>query len=225
MLKNLLKKLLEKNGKAYTPDKDLPNMLILSILSSRFFMLLRGLLFFQKKIFIGKKVCIKNKKNFEFGSNCTLEKYTTLDCYAKNKVLFGDTVKIGAYTTISVTSHMSKYGKGLSIGNNSGIGEYSFFGCSGGVEIGNDVIMGPYVSFHSENHNFSDKSKLIREQGVSSKGILLKNNIWVGAKVTFLDGCSVGNNCVIAAGSIVRGEFPDNVVIGGIPAKIIKEIR
>ncbi|MGY0391274.1 acyltransferase [Bizionia sp. KMM 8389] len=224
MLKRLLKKLLEKNGKAYTPDENLPNALILSILSSRFFMLVRGLLFLRKKIFIGKKVRIKNKKNFQFGSSCTLEKYVTLDCFAKNKVQFGNTVKIGAYSTISITSHMSKFGKGLSIGNNSGIGEYSFFGCSGGVSIGNDVIMGPYVSFHSENHNFLDASKLIREQGVTSDGIKLGNNIWVGAKCTFLDGCEVGNNSVVAAGAVVRGKFPDNVVIGGVPAKVIKTL-
>lgn len=66
--------------------------------------------------------------------------------------------------------------------------------------------------------------KLIREQGVNSKGIKLGNNIWVGAKVTFLDGCEVGNNSVVAAGAVVNGVYPDNVVIGGIPAKVIKTL-
>ncbi|MBR9913535.1 MAG: acyltransferase [Algicola sp.] len=224
MLKKLLKKLLEKNGKSYTPDSDLPDQLILSFLYTRLLMRLRGLLFLRKKIFIGKRVRVKHKRNFSFGANCTLEKYVTLDCYAKDKVVFGDTVKIGAYSTVSITSHMSKYGKGLRIGNNSGVGEYSFFGCSGGVQIGSDVIMGPYVSFHSENHNFSDSSKLIREQGVSSEGIVLEDNIWVGAKVTFLDGCHVSKNSVVAAGSVVRGRFPENVVIGGVPAKVLKQL-
>ncbi|GAA0737300.1 MULTISPECIES: acyltransferase [Gaetbulibacter] len=224
MLKGLLKKILEKNGKNYTPDPNLSDKFILQVFKSRFIMLVRGLYFFQHKIFIGKAVKIKNKSNFKFGANCTLEKYVSIDCYAKNSVVFGDTVKIGAYSTIGVTSHMSKYGLGLKIGNNSGVGEYSFFGCSGGVVIGNDVIMGPYVSFHSENHNFSDNSKLIREQGVTSEGIVLGNNIWVGAKSTFLDGCEIGDNCVVAAGSVVRGSFPKNVVIGGVPAKVLKSI-
>ncbi len=47
---------------------------------------------------------------------------------------------------------------------------------------------------------------------------------WIGAKVTFIDGSSIGNNCVIAAGAIVTDNFPDNVLIGGVPAKIIKKI-
>jgi len=224
MLKGLLKKLLEKNGKNYTPDPNLSDKFILGVLMLRLIMLLRGLFFLRRRIFLGKKVNIKNKSNFSFGANCTIEKYVSIDCFAKEKIFFGDTVKIGAYSTIGCTSHMSKYGVGFKIGNNSGVGEYSFFGCSGGVVIGNDVIMGPYVSFHSENHNFSDNSKLIREQGVTSEGIILGNNIWVGAKSTFLDGCEVGDNCVVAAGAVVRGVFPSNVVIGGIPAKVLKTL-
>lgn len=134
-------------------------------------------------------------------------------------------MKIGAYSFLTTTSHLSKYGIGLKMGNNSAIGDYTHFGASGGIEIGNDVIMGSYISFHSENHNFSDNKKLIREQGVTSKGIKLGNNIWVGAKVTFLDGSQIGNNCVVAAGAVVNSVFPDNVVIGGVPAKILKKIE
>jgi acetyltransferase-like isoleucine patch superfamily enzyme len=111
------------------------------------------------------------------------------------------------------------------MGSNSAVGQFTEFGASGGIEIGNDVIMGSYVSFHSENHNFDDPSRLIREQGVTSKSIKIGNNIWVGAKVTFLDGCQVGDNSVVAAGAVVNGIYPPNSVIGGIPAKIIKTIH
>jgi acetyltransferase-like isoleucine patch superfamily enzyme len=85
--------------------------------------------------------------------------------------------------------------------------------------------MGSYISFHSENHNYEDTSRLIREQGVTSKGIKLGNNIWVGAKATFLDGSQVGDNSVVAAGTVVKGVFPNNVIIGGVPAKILKVIE
>jgi acetyltransferase-like isoleucine patch superfamily enzyme len=119
---------------------------------------------------------------------------------------------------------MSKYGEGISIGNNSAFGRFTEFGAAGGIEIGNDVIAGSYISFHSENHNFNDTSKLIREQGVTSKGIKIGNNVWIGAKVTFLDGSVIGDNCVVASGAVVSGVFPNNTIIGGVPAKIIKNI-
>lgn len=187
-------------------------------------MLVRGFLKTGKKVFIGCNTKILNSGNIVFGSNVTIGSYCEIDGFASEKIVLGDCVKIGSYSKLLSTSHFSKFGKGLVMGNNSAVGDFTHFGAPGGIEIGNDVIMGSYVSFHSENHNFSDASKLIREQGTTSKGIKLGNNIWVGAKVTFLDGCSVGNNSVVAAGAVVNGSYPDNVVIGGIPAKVIKTL-
>lgn len=62
----------------------------------------------------------------------------------------------------------------------------------------------------------------IRQQGVYGKGIKIGKNCWIGAKATFLDGTVIGNGCVVAAGAVVKGNFPDNSIIGGVPAKIIK---
>ena len=187
-------------------------------------MLSRGMFFLRRKVFLGRGCKVLNKKNFVFGKNVTIESHTELDGYASQKIIFGDNVKIGSYSKLLSTSHLATYGVGLKMGNNSAIGDFTHFGAAGGITIGTDVIMGSYISFHSENHNFQDPSKLIREQGVNSKGITIGNNVWVGAKVTFLDGAFLGNNCVVAAGAVVKGVFPDNVIIGGVPAKILKPI-
>jgi acetyltransferase-like isoleucine patch superfamily enzyme len=224
MIKKLFQKMLAKSGKSYQIDDRIPTQLIYSTLYNRMIMLIRGFLKTGKKVFIGSNTRILNSSNIVFGKNVTIGSHCEIDGYASEKIVLGDCVKIGCYSKLLSTSHLSKFGKGLVMGNNSAIGDFTHFGAPGGIEIGNDVIMGSYISFHSENHNFIDTSKLIREQGVTSKGIKLGNNIWVGAKVTFLDGCSVGNNSVVAAGAVVNGVYPDNVVIGGIPAKVIKTL-
>lgn len=224
MIKNLFQKLLNKSGKSYKIDPRIPSKLIALLLVKRATMLLRGFLKTGKKVFIGNNTKIQNPKNIVFGKSVTIDKNCIIDGYSSEKIIIGDCVKIGAYSTLSSTSHLSKYGKGLKIGNNSAVGQFTEFGAAGGIEIGNDVIMGSYVSFHSENHIFGDSTKLIREQGVTSKGIKIGNNIWVGAKVTFLDGCSVGNNSVVAAGAVVNGIYPENSIIGGVPAKVLKSI-
>ncbi len=224
MIKGIFQKLLNKSGKNYQIDARIPQKLIFLILTRRVFMLIRGFLKTGKKVFVGSNTRIYNSQNISFGKSVTIDKNCTIDGFSSEKILLGDCVKIGAYSNLSSTSHLSKYGKGLKMGNNSAVGDYTQFGAAGGIEIGNDVIMGSYISFHSENHNFSDTSKLIREQGVTSKGIRIGNNIWVGAKVTFLDGCVVGNNSVVAAGAVVNGNYPDNSIIGGIPAKVLKTI-
>ena len=224
MLKKTLQNILKKKGKTYEIDSNIPDGLIFYTFKTRMFMLLRGLLFLRKKVFLGADVKILNKSNFDFGHNVTIEAHSIIDGYSSRKITLGNNAKIGMYSKLLSTSHLATYGKGLIMGNNSAVGDFCHFGAPGGITIGNDVIMGSFVSFHSENHNFQDTSKLIREQGVNSKGIILGNNIWVGARVTFLDGCEVGDNSVVAAGAVVNGIFPANSVIGGVPAKVIKAI-
>jgi acetyltransferase-like isoleucine patch superfamily enzyme len=224
MIQTLFQKLLNKAGKNYTIDSEIPTGLFIMNLTKRLVMLLRGYFFLYQKVFLGKNCNISHKPNILFRKNVTIENDVTIDGYAKNKLIFGNNVKVGAYSLVSCTSHLSKYGVGLTIGNNSAFGRFTEFGAAGGIEIGEDVIAGSYISFHSENHNFSDSSLLIRDQGVTSKGIKIGNNVWIGAKATFLDGAIIGNNCVVAAGAVVNGIFPNNVIIGGVPAKILKEI-
>lgn len=224
MIKNIFQKLLHKSGKTYSIDPNIPEGLIWLTLYRRVIMLARGFIFLRKKVYMGRGCSITNKSNIFFGKNVTIENNTIIDGYALEKLSIGHGSRIGAYSLVSCTSHLSKYGVGLKMGNNSAIGRFTEFGAAGGIEIGDDVIMGAYISFHSENHNFMDTTKLIREQGVSSKGIKIGNDVWVGAKVTFLDGSVIGNHCVVAAGAVVKGVFPDHSVIGGVPAKIIKTI-
>ena len=85
------------------------------------------------------------------------------------------------------------------------------------------MLIGNYVSIHSENHCYSDTTRPIREQGVFYKGgITIGNDCWIGAKATILDGTKIGNGCIVAAGAVVSGIFPENAIIGGVPAKVIK---
>ncbi|MDE5570988.1 MAG: hypothetical protein K2I86_02895, partial [Prevotella sp.] len=62
-----------------------------------------------------------------------------------------------------------------------------------------------------------------RTHPLPSMGVVrIVNNSWMGANVTILDGTIIGNGCIVAAGAVVKGEFPNNVIIGGVPAKILK---
>ena len=132
-------------------------------------------------------------------------------------------VSIGCFTRIECTGSLSHLGEGFRCGDNCGLGTNCFYGAAGGITLGSNVIVGNYVSFHSENHNFADMKIPIRLQGTSHKGIIVGDNCWIGAKATILDGVRIGNGCVIAAGSVVTKSFPNNVVVAGVPARIIKQ--
>ncbi|WP_281180244.1 acyltransferase [Thiohalomonas denitrificans] len=185
--------------------------------------ILRGLALKPGKwFFVGTSVVLRNRSFIRFGRGATIGNFVLIDGLSRNGVVIGDGVNIGAYTIIEATGVISNLGVGCRIGVNSGIGAFSFIGAAGGVDIGNNVIMGQYVSFHSENHCFEDTERPIRMQGVTRQGIVIEDDCWIGAKVTFLDGCHIGRGSVIAAGAVVRGSIPPYSVAVGVPAKVIK---
>lgn len=186
--------------------------------------LLRGLLLFRCKIFAFRGARVVGKKNCSFGTFSTLGRETKVIAYAKTKVLFGKSSKIGDFSIVSCTSSINKIGHGFQMGDNSCFGEFCYFGAVGGIVIGKNVIGGQYISFHSENHVIALDNEQADFSQTQSSGINVGDNCWIGAKATFLDGASVGNNCVVAASAVVTKKFGDNVILAGVPAKIVRKI-
>lgn len=113
------------------------------------------------------------------------------------------------------------YGKHISIGKNVFINFDCTFLALGGITIEDDVLIGPKVSLITENHPLNPQHR----KGIIGKSIHIKKNAWIGANATILPGVIVGENAVIAAGAVVSKDVPDNTIVGGIPAKVIKEIE
>lgn len=209
-------------GDDYRLAPELPTSYLVGLATRRSVALLRGLIRLRGPVFVGPNVVIRSKSRLTVGRGTTIQDGVVIDALTREGVVIGQRVNIGPHARIQGSGVISNLGKGLIIGNDSGIGAFSFIGCGGGVRIGSNVIMGQYVSFHPETHVFESLARPIRTQGTTRAGINVGNDCWIGAKVTFLDGARVGSGVVVAAGSVVRGDIPDNVVIGGVPARILK---
>ena len=176
----------------------------------------------SSNIFIGRHVKMIQRKQLKIGKGSKIHDRVKIDALSVEGVVIGDYVVLGHNTVIECTGSLSHIGKGVLIGNRTTFGNDCFFGAAGGIVIGEDVIAGQFVRFHSENHNYNDTTTLIKEQGTNHKGIKVGNNCWIGAGAVFLDGAEIGEGCVVAANSVVTKKFPPNCVVGGVPAKILK---
>jgi acetyltransferase-like isoleucine patch superfamily enzyme len=108
------------------------------------------------------------------------------------------------------------------------IGDYTRIGihCTviGPVCIGSHVNLAQGITVTALNHNFGDAARQIDEQGVSTKPVVIGDDVWIGANAVILPGVTIGSHCVIAAGAVVTKDVPDYTLAGGVPAKTIKDL-
>lgn len=175
-----------------------------------------------KKVFIDKGVTMFAKNNIHLGKMVNIGAYCHLSGLGTEGLTIGDNSSIGAFSRVIVSTTFDNPGYYIKIGSGVGIGEFAYLGGAGGLKIGDNCIIGQYFSCHPENHNYAAATELIKNQGTTRKGITIGENCWIGAKVTICDGVTIGNNTVIAAGAVVTKSMPENCVIGGVPAKVIK---
>ena len=129
--------------------------------------------FFSKSnlSFIGSNVLLSNKRKISLGKFTIIGDNVKLDASGINGIVFGRNCRIGAFSQFVVSTTLNNLGKGIVLGNNVGIGEFSYVGGAGGVEIGDDVIIGQYFSLHPENHCFDSHKGLFRLQKTIRLGI------------------------------------------------------
>lgn len=143
-------------------------------------------------------------------------------------------ISIGGKTCIQANSilgcwaeHNNKqYSPSIIIGDQCSLGEYNHLSAINNITIGNGLLTGRFVIISDNNHGHFTAEDLTLIPGerelVSKGGIIIGNNCWVGDKATILGGVTIGNNVIIAANSVVTKSVPDNSVVAGVPAKIIK---
>ena len=224
-----MNKILRIAGKDYLSlDRRISKHYLICLCWKYGWMMVRGKFFalghnnISKNIFVGKNVKILEKRYLKVGSKVKLHTGVYIDALSTDGVKIGDDVVIGRDVRIECTGGLQNIGKGLTIGNRSTFGNDCFFGAAGGIEIGEDVVAGQFIRFHSENHNYNDLITLIKNQGVTRKGIKIGNNCWIGSGAIFLDGSELGDGCVVAANAVVNKKFSANSVVAGIPSKVIK---
>lgn len=230
MLRTILQSFIRqlKHDPHYTIDPQLPLSGLFTLIKERGLAYCRGILRRLTlagcggSLFVGRRVQLLNTHRLHVGKSVTLEDDVKIDALSREGVWLGDNVSIGRFSVIECTGVITHLGKGFRIGHDSNLGDYCFVGAAGGVTIGNYVLIGQGVRFHSENHVISRTDIPMKSQGVTNEGIVVEDDVWLGSGVLVLDGVRIGHGAVVAAGSVVTKDVPSWAIVGGVPAKILK---
>lgn len=116
-----------------------------------------------------------------------------------------------------LTPFICDFGNRVTFGKNVFINHSAILSASGGIEFEDGVSVAPGVRIATINHDFNNRHTIYTYGKVT-----IKKNAWIGMNVTICPGVTIGKNSVVAAGAVVTKDVPDNAVVGGVPAKVIK---
>lgn len=143
------------------------------------------------KIYASVRMDTPPYRRFSLGRRSVVESYSCIN-NAVGDVLIGDYTRIGLHNTVI-----------------------------GPVIIGSHVNLAQGVVVTALNHNFSDKSLRIDQQGISTRPVVISDDVWVGANAVILPGVTIGTHAVVAAGAVVTKDVPPHTVVAGVPAKVV----
>jgi len=169
----------------------------------------------------GPRVSLVGRSRIMLGPGVVLGEGVHINGMSHLGVSLGRNATVGRQASILGSGTMATLGMGVTVGERSAIGAGNVVWGQGGVTIGDNVLMGPYVVVVSANHGFRDLAVPIREQAETYGPVIIEDDCWIGTGATLLAGSHVGRGSVVAAGSVVRGAFPPNSILGGVPARIL----
>ena len=146
----------------------------------------------------------------------------TYDDVAEVRALFRDLIgKPVDDSFVLIPPFYTESGVNIRVGRNVFVNQNCTFYDLGGLDIADDVLIGPNVSLMTSGHPLAPSQ---RRSGVTAKPIAIERNVWIAAGTTIIGGVTIGENSVVAAGSVVTKDVPPNTLVGGNPARVIRSI-
>jgi acetyltransferase-like isoleucine patch superfamily enzyme len=176
-----------------------------------------------RNVILGKGITLRQPSKISLGDNVAIDDYCALDVRSQ-----GDTgITIGDRSIIARNTILRTKDGTITIGAGSGMGANCILASSSKLDIGENMLMASCVCILAGGQHAFDRTDLpIVEQGMVSKGgVAIGANVWIGTRVTVLDGVRIGDSAVIGACSMVNKDIPDYAIAYGTPATMVKDRR
>ena len=170
-----------------------------------------------RNVVFGQNVVLRHPGKIRIGDNVVIDDNCLLDAKGDTNrgITIGSGVFIGRNTILSCKNGDIELADGANLGFNCEV-----FSASR-VTIGRSVLMAAYGYVIGGDHDFSDPSKSVLDQGRKSDGVTIGQGVWLGAGAKVLDGVAIGDKAIIGAGAVVTRDVPPQAIAVGIPAKVV----
>lgn len=158
---------------------------------------------------------IKGHANIELGRRCKIHDSASVDASRNAKIVLGDQVTINRF------AYLQGDKGGIRLGSRVEINNFVIINGTGGVEIGDDTLIGPGVRLISYQHQ-THAEQLIRSQPTIAAPIRIGKDVWIGANALILAGVNIEDGAVVGAGAVVTHDVKRNTVVVGVPAQVMK---
>ena len=161
---------------------------------------------------------IRGRRRIIIGRRTHIGAHCRLDAQAG-----GGSIHIGDRCQLGPSAMLLAHGGAIELGDDCSVNPFCVLYGHGGLKIGNGVRIAAGTVIIPANHNFDEPDVPIHQQGVTAQGIVIEDDVWIGANVTVLDGVRLGHGSVIAAGAVVNHDVQPFSVMGGVPARLLKQ--
>ncbi len=163
---------------------------------------------------------------YKLNKQVELDGFIAIQSNVKIIVEQGGFLKIGRGVCLKENTVIyCKKGAKITIGHSTSTGHHTEISANNSIIIGDNVIMGAYTYITDSNHRYDVKGVLIAKQGMSIGKTKIGSNVWLARNSMVLKDAEVGDNSVVAANSVVSKKFTAGLILGGVPAKLIKVVN
>jgi len=172
-----------------------------------------------KNVNFGKSITVRHPTKIIINDDTIIDDFSVLDSKSERDlgIVIGERCLIGRNTTVS-----TGYKGYVKIGNDVIVGANSLLQGPGGIVIGDNVLIGDQTILNAGKHIYSNINIPILEQGITMEGIVINDDVWIGAGAIVTDGVTISKGAVIESGSVVNKDIPAYAIAAGTPAAVVK---
>ncbi|RZJ62692.1 MAG: acyltransferase [Acidovorax sp.] len=163
----------------------------------------------------------------EMGTDCRVDPTVSVMRFSQREgvLRLGDQVSLYANTRLVLGDVVADPCVGIRIGARTIVNVGAYLSGEGGLDIGEDVLIGPHAKLLSAGHAIDGEDVIIARNRITRARIVVEEGAWIGAGAIVLEGVTIGRGAVVAAGSVVRQDVPAGMVAAGTPARLIRSRR